>query len=188
MTRGTPVSISPVIACWMQRLICGVELLLGHRWEDKGWRPVCLRVLPGKQNRCALCENWAKWISAAAWENTFSILKKGSVDFFPLFQKMPPLMAIFGHIIVKLKRLKYLATFQGQYQLFFCCCCCQMLSRAYTYILIPAYLIALWLIYYYYSLRIFKDLTLLLHTTDYISAQLVELLTKRLRVTWRFLW
>lgn len=39
---------------WMQRLVWGVVLLLGHRWEDKGWRPVCLRVLLGKPNHCAL--------------------------------------------------------------------------------------------------------------------------------------
>lgn len=84
-----------VTAHWMQRC----HLAMDQRTRDESQPHV--RVQSGKGNyHFFVCENEAKWISAAAWENTFCHLQKGGwdiiltlppaqedIDFCPLFQK-----------------------------------------------------------------------------------------------------
>lgn len=79
-----------------------------------------------------VCENWAKWISAAAWENAFAILKKGMDSCSEKYWFLPFVSedaTIFGHIIVKAKRLreaKCFVTFQGQYVVAAARCCLEL--------------------------------------------------------------
>lgn len=79
---GTPVSACLVIAQWIQRWIWGIGLLLGHRTEEKGWKPTTYKSVVRKGKLPFLCENEAKWISATVEKILFAIFRRGVEIFY----------------------------------------------------------------------------------------------------------